>query len=208
MNQPAESPTPDEKAKRGRRFALLVMLICAAPLVASYSLYYLWKPEGGATNYGTLLKVMPLYENASGAAPIKRLDGDVTKLAELKGKWIMLTVDEAACTEKCAEKLFKMRQVREIMNKDKGRIATVFLVSDDAPVETMLIRAYEETLMLRARGHALLAVLPVDAGGKLTDHIYVIDHYGNLMMRYPKDADPSRMKKDWSKLMAASKTRQ
>ena len=208
MTSASHSLSPDQKAKRGRRFALLVMLICAAPLIASYSLYYLWKPEGGATNYGTLLKVTQLYENGPGAAPIKRLDGEASKLADLKGKWLMLTVDEAACTEKCAEKLYKMRQVREIMNKDKGRIATVLLVTDDAPVETMLIRAYEETLMLRARGHALLAALPVEAGGRVTDHIYVIDHYGNLMMRYPKDADPNRMKKDWAKLMAASKTRQ
>ena len=37
------------------------------------------------------------------------------------------------------------------------------------------------------------------------DHIYVIDPLGNLMMRYRRDADPNRMKKDIAKLLRASR---
>ena len=198
--------TPAEQAK-SRRQLFLVLAVCAAPLIASYSLYYLWKPDGAKTNYGTLLPVMQLYDKPAGTAPIKRLDGDATTLASLKGQWLMVTPDAAACDDACATKLYKMRQVREIQNKNKDRITNVLLVTDDAPVETILIRAYDQTLMLRAKDHPLLEALPADAGTKSSDHIYVIDHYGNLMMRFPKEADPNLMKKDWAKLLNASKTR-
>jgi glutathione peroxidase-family protein len=46
--------------------------------------------------------------------------------------------------------------------------------------------------------------LPADAGTSAEDHIYLIDPLGNLMMRFPKDPDPGKMKKDISKLLRAS----
>ena len=33
------------------------------------------------------------------------------------------------------------------------------------------------------------------------NHIYLIDPQGNLMLRWPRDADPSRMLKDLQRLM-------
>ncbi len=37
------------------------------------------------------------------------------------------------------------------------------------------------------------------------DHIYVVDPLGNLMLRFPRDADPRRMMKDLSRLLKASR---
>lgn len=37
------------------------------------------------------------------------------------------------------------------------------------------------------------------------DFIYVIDPLGNLMMRYPRDADPNGMKKDFVRLLKVSR---
>jgi hypothetical protein len=36
------------------------------------------------------------------------------------------------------------------------------------------------------------------------DHIYLIDPFGNLMMRFPRGVDPQRMKKDIDRLMKVS----
>jgi glutathione peroxidase-family protein len=44
----------------------------------------------------------------------------------------------------------------------------------------------------------------LEPGGKVEEHIYLIDPLGNLMMRFPKDADPSKVKKDIGKLLKAS----
>jgi hypothetical protein len=49
----------------------------------------------------------------------------------------------------------------------------------------------------------LLAKLP--AAGSVRDHIYVVDPLGNVVLRYPRDADPSRIKKDLSRLLRASR---
>jgi len=35
---------------------ILLLLACAAPVIASYLAYYVFKPEGGKTNYGTLIQ--------------------------------------------------------------------------------------------------------------------------------------------------------
>ena len=58
--------------------------------------------------------------------------------------------------------------------------------------------------MLRVKPDVLRAWLPTDAGTTIADHIYMIDPLGNLMMRFPKDADPNKVKKDIAKLLKAS----
>ena len=36
------------------------------------------------------------------------------------------------------------------------------------------------------------------------DHIYLVDPLGNLMMRFPRDPDPSKMLKDLQRLLKYS----
>jgi hypothetical protein len=57
--------------------------------------------------------------------------------------------------------------------------------------------------MLTAQGSPLLSRLPAERS--VRDHIYIIDPLGNLMMRYPRDADPSKIKKDVVKLLKVSR---
>jgi cytochrome oxidase Cu insertion factor (SCO1/SenC/PrrC family) len=37
------------------------------------------------------------------------------------------------------------------------------------------------------------------------DHIYLIDPLGNLVLRYPKNAEPAKMKKDLERLLKYSR---
>jgi len=46
--------------------------------------------------------------------------------------------------------------------------------------------------------------LPLEKGGKVEEHIYLIDPMGHLMMRFPKNADPAKVKKDLVKVLKAS----
>ncbi len=56
--RPAAQPGQAQKGswQRGRWMMLLIALICAAPVVASYITYYVIKPKGGSTSYGTLVE--------------------------------------------------------------------------------------------------------------------------------------------------------
>lgn len=193
-----------EKSKQqrtGRWKLFAVLAVCASPVIASYLTYYVIKPEG-RTNYGALIDPRAHPMPALGATT---LDGKPVALDSLKGKWVMLQVGEADCPPACQRRLYEMRQLRLAQGKDMDRIERVWLITDDKPLETMLMREYDGTYMLRVRPEALARWLPAEAGTTAADHIYMIDPLGNLMMRFPKEADPNRVKKDVSKLLKASR---
>jgi cytochrome oxidase Cu insertion factor (SCO1/SenC/PrrC family) len=189
------------KPKRSNWALYLVIAICAAPVIASYFAYYVIKPEG-RNNYGMLLdpRAYPIPELRA-----TTLDGKPAALQDLKGKWLMLMAHGADCNEACGEQLFKMRQLRLMQGKEMDRVERVWLITDDKPVETMLLRQYDGTHFLRADGETVKRWLPTDAGSGIDEHIYMIDPMGNLMMRFPKNADPSKVNKDVGKLLKASR---
>ncbi len=185
---------------KGRRMMLIVLAICAAPMIFSYVTYYLIKPEV-RTNYGELIdpRKYPI-PDLGGAS----LDGKPTSLEQLKGKWILLQVDAAVCDKACTQKLYYMRQLRLTQGKEMGRVERVWLITDDAPLDIALMKEYDGTHFLRVDAQKLAAWLPAAEGGKASDHLYMIDPLGNLMMRFPKDPDANKIKKDISRLLKAS----
>ena len=185
---------------RGRWKLFLVMAICAAPIVASYLTYYVIKPQS-RTNYGTLLdpRRYPLPQMHG-----RMLDGTPARLEDYRGKWIMLQVADGSCDTACQTRLFVMRQLRLMQGKEMERIERVWLITDAQPLDTMTMREFDGTDMLRIDAKSLQAWLPTDPGSTVADHIYLIDPLGNLMMRFPKDADPNKMKKDIARLLRAS----
>lgn len=170
-------------------------------MVLSYLTYYVIKPEG-RTNYGALLdpRAHPIPELGTAA-----LDGKPATLKDYAGKWILLQADAADCAKPCKDKLYWQRQVRLTQGKDMERIERVWLVTDDAPLETALMKEYDGTRILRVDPKKLAAWLPAEQGTAISDHIYVIDPLGNLMMRFPKDPDPNKIKRDITKLLKASR---
>src|SRR5688500_5285069 len=59
-----QSPASDANRARGRRplTLWLILAACAAPIVASYVAYYLWRPTEHV-NYGELIEPRPLPES-------------------------------------------------------------------------------------------------------------------------------------------------
>jgi len=201
MTETAPAAQPASHWRRNRTLYLL-LAVCLAPVIASYTAYYLLPPSG-RTNYGTLIEPQrPLPVLA-----LRRLDGTAVDASSLRGSWLMVQVDGGACDAACAKKLWQMRQVRLTTGKDADRVQRLWLIVDEAPLATSLIREYDGTVFLRASAAQAADFLPLPAqpGASLADHIWLIDPLGNLMMRWPKDADPSRMKKDLIKLLKASK---
>jgi peroxiredoxin len=180
----------------------LVLIVCIIPVVASYLAYYVFQPAS-RTNYGALIDPQVAVPPLS----LTRLDGTSFDLASLRGEWVMLTVDRAECAEPCQKKLWNMRQVRTATGKERDRIERVFLIVDDAPTTTLLLREYEGTHFVRASAKELggFLALPQEGSAVLEDCVWLIDPLGHLMLRWPKAADPTRMKKDMDKLLSASR---
>lgn len=185
------------KQRSGRRKMLLIAALCLAPFIAAWIAYYYVQPPA-ANNYGDLIPAHPLID-----PPLRHLDGRAFRLSELKGKWVMLQIDRADCADACRAKLYSMRQVRLSQGREMDRIERVWLILDDRPLDTMLMREYDGTRMLRAGGSPILGEFP--ANGNVSDHIYLIDPLGNVMLRFPKDADPGRIRKDLARLLRVSR---
>lgn len=191
----------DNRKIAGRWKLLAVLAVCAAPMIASYFTYYVIKPTS-KNNYGTIIDPrqypMPPLSMTSeeGAKPVA--------LSELKGKWLMLQVDAGSCAENCQKKLLEMRQLRLSQGKAMDRVERVWFITDGQVIDPKIKPGIAGTHLLRTDRAALEKWLPTDAGTQIQDHIYVIDPLGNLMMRFPKDADPNKVKKDLGKLLKAS----
>jgi hypothetical protein len=190
----------NKSTSAGRWKLFAVLAVCAAPIIFSYFTYFVIKPEG-RTNYGTILdpRLYPMPKLGSSL-----LGGEAKELDAFKGKWIMLQIDSGACAETCQKKLYEMRQLRLIQGKEMDRVERVWLVTDEQPIDTALIRMFDGMRILKVNVNALKSWLPVEADTQLHDHVFMIDPLGNLMMRFPKNADPQKMKKDIAKLLRAS----
>jgi cytochrome oxidase Cu insertion factor (SCO1/SenC/PrrC family) len=163
----------------------LLGAVCAAPFILGTAAYVFdWAPDRRA-NYGELVTPRPL----SGAP-----------LDALRGKWVLISFDAATCDAYCERKLYLMRQVRAAQGKDAGRVERVWALTDTARPRAELLGAIEGTHVVPLKGASALQGFPGDA----TDHIYVIDPLGNLMMRFPREPDPSKMLKDVQRLLRLS----
>jgi len=189
-----------QKQISGRWKLLAVLAVCASPLIFSYLTYYVIKP-GGRTNYGTLIDPRE--------HPIPKLDttdlqGKPVALEAWKGKWIMLQAAPGDCQQACKEQQVKIRQLRLMQGKGMERIERVWLITDNAPLDIELMKVIDGARFLRVKPEAVKAWLPVEQGSDVTDHLYLIDPLGNLMMRFPKNAEPNKVTKDIGKLLKAS----
>lgn len=175
----------------------LIIALAAAPVAASYFLYYFWPPTS-TVNYGELIEPRPLPD-----PQLRLADGAAFQLSRLRGKWVLVSLDSGRCDERCDRKLLYMRQLRLTQGKDMERVERAWLISDDVVPRPEAVAPYQGTWLVRAAGAGLLEQFPAPSAA--ADHIYVIDPLGNLMMRFPRNPEPGRMIKDLSRLLKASR---
>jgi hypothetical protein len=199
-------PVLDDAPRRtstGRMKMLLVLAVCAAPVVASYLTYFVIRPEG-RTNYSELIE--PL-RPIPAALPLTDLQGTPVNADALKGQWLLVVVSGGACNAVCEKHLWVQRQLRETLGREKDRLDKVWLIDDAAvPRAPTLdaIRTNTTATVLRVPAGALSGWLAPAAGRKLEDHLYIVDPLGNWMMRVPAEPEPGKLKRDIEKLLRAS----
>lgn len=204
----------EQKKHRSKTPLIIILLMSLAPLVAALIVYFIpeLRPEGSAA-YGELVQPQRPMPNAKDL-PLTTLDGKPFDLGSLKGKWIMMAADGAACPEACARKLYIIRNTHASQGKHVERLARVWFITDDAPVPEKVLEAYKGAVMVRVNpvvlqqfllGGAAGSVTPEQARQGLSTPIWVIDPLGNLMLQYPAVADPEMFRKDIRKLIKSSR---
>jgi hypothetical protein len=201
LAEPAQAQA--QRTRRGRLKMLLVLLACAAPVLASYFTYFVVRPEG-RTNYGEL--ILPTREMPA-TLPLSTLDGAAVVPASLRGQWLLVVVMPSACDSACEKRLLMQRQLREMLGRERDRLDKLVLVADAGAIKPELRAALEAAptaTMLRSPREALAQWLAPVAGHSLDEHLYVVDPLGQWMMRMPVQADPQRVMRDLNKLMRGS----
>ena len=191
----------DAATKRGRIQMILLLLVCAAPVLASYFTFYVIKPQGGKTNIGQL--VSPVQ-----TMPLDGLD------AQIQGKWTLLLARPASdCkvgNDACVSLLYLMRQVRVAMGKESQRLQLIWLVTDGEAINPELQKSYDKEVagftFIRlpkdqVQREKLLQWLQLD---NASTAIHMMDPHGDRMMRFatnPEAPDFKKMSKDIEKLL-------
>lgn len=191
-----------QRTRAGRWKMLLVAIVCAAPVLASYFMYYVVRPEG-RRNYGELIDPQRPIPSIKGTT----LDGQAVSLPTLEGQWLLVSVAGGACDTACERHLYLQRQLREGLGKDKDRVDWVWLVDDAVPVRDALKPALRDATVLRVDRAQLADWLSPAPGRQLADHLYVVDPMGHWMMRFPAADDTAaaeKVRKDLEQLMRAS----
>jgi hypothetical protein len=152
--------------------------------VLGWAAWYFGWGTGSPGNYGELITPRTL----SGPP-----------FAELRGKWVLVSLDAAACDAYCEKKLYFMRQLRKAQGANQARIERLWVITDSGTPRPELLAAIEGTQL--ARNIEMKELFP----GNGREHIYLVDPLGNLMLRFPRDPDPSRMIKDLQRLLKYSR---
>jgi hypothetical protein len=203
---PAQGPGagPRETAS-GRRQLLILGLLFLLPVVAAYVAYFFFPPSG-RTNYGELIEQRDVGDFP--LAPLATAAGSVPEgasMASLRGRWVFVVAAPAACDDRCRRDLYNIRQVRLTTGDERDRIERLWIVTDERDPPADLLAAHEGLRLARADPRMFAATFPAGETGDAAAHIYLVDPLGHLMMRFPADPDPSRMKKDISRLLKVSR---
>lgn len=202
-SQPDPRALGEPQQRAGRLRMLLVLAVCAAPVIASYFTFYVIKPKGSA--YGEL--ITPTVQLPANL-PLTDLQGQRVAAESLHGQWLLVAVQPSACDAACERELFVQRQLREMLGKERDRVDKIWLIPDDGTPRPEVLAAVQqkgvEATVLRVPQEALAGWLKPAEGKTLRDHFYVVDPLGRWMLRAPADPDPKKFQGDLSKLLKAS----
>lgn len=196
----------DERARRtwsGRLQMALILLVCAAPVAASYFAFYVARPAGGEAAYGQLIQPSVGLPDVDARDP----QGRSIALRSLKGQWLLVVVASGACDRDCDQRLFMQRQLREMLGRERERVDKLWLITDEVALRPELVAALAAgapVTALRLPREDVLGWLKPAPGRALEDHLYLVDPMGEWMMRFPAAPDPSRVKRDLERLLRAA----
>lgn len=172
-----------------------IIVVCTLPVIASYLAFYVWKPQD-SVNYGELMSPRALPDaTLSVPAGLPGVDR-----GSMNGHWTLVYAGPAACGDACQQALYATRQTRLAQGKEMDRVSRLWLVTDGGTPAPALLEAHPEMRVAHA-DPGWLALLPNAEQGVF---VYLVDPLGNVMMRFPEQADIKLVIKDLQRLLKYS----
>lgn len=202
-------PEIDPVARRKSRTKLLLIIaIFGIPLILASIYLQMVRSSGGQlgdTSRGQLIQpAVPLTEFSLLQA------GEPFNLDTVRGSWTMLYMPQGECADACKLNLYHMRQVRLALNHRMDRVQRAVLLESEGQLPEELLAEHLGLMAVigSAQEQAVLRNQVESAESKmdsLDDAIYLIDPFGNLMLRFPPDLKPKSMLKDIKHLLKVSR---
>jgi len=194
-----------QKKTLSRTYLIAMFAVFFAPLFFAMWLFFganTWLSKN-TQNHGELIQPLkPLNEFS-----MRSIAGTTWQEENFLGKWTLLYLGDEYCDLYCEASLFKMRQVRLTLGRERQRVQRKYLgihTHKNSKLVRAILTRYPDMQVDWFEAKQIDTALP-----PLRDiekhQIYVIDPLGNLMMFYNKDATSKGMKKDLKRLLKVSK---
>ena len=125
-------------------------------------------------------------------------------LKELQGHWLLVNLlPQTECNKSCQDGLYKTNQITLMMGKDIARIRRVaVIINQQQPLPQQW---QDDARLLKVAPSIKLqdAFTKIQGAGQ-PGALLIMDPLGNLMMKYPPDYDPYKVRNDLSKLLRIS----
>ena len=194
--------------KLGRAKLLGLMGLYAAPLILAWAWFaYVSSNEGaGVSVNGELIHpAVPLenFDLSSAEKPEWGLD-------DIRGKWSMVYFADNTCDEACETALFNMRQIRLSTGRRMERVQRIVVTPAWSEMQEKLVNANEGLYVIggNTENIEILATQFENAQSEMAECdgcTYLVDPYGNLMMRFSPDLPPAKILKDLKHLLKISR---
>ena len=224
--QQGEIAIDPAKAKAARKRFLLILACFGIPLVLAIIWLQVVRTQGGTwgnTSRGELIHpALPLEAFSLNQFIVKnegdtpeeayREPGEAFTVDGFRKIWSLVYLPVGECGEVCEKNYYHMRQVRLALNNRMSRVQRVTVLQspdqlgDELLAEHLGLRVLsgddEKVATLR---NQIINAETERKMEKLPDAIYVVDPFGNVMMRFPPDLDPGKMLKDLKHLLKVSR---
>lgn len=192
-----------ESTRRRARlqFLALAAIFLGPVAVAAWMYYGSHMVPGHHVNHGALMPPGTVLPSAALATPA----GGRVEDGFLRRRWSLVYLVGDRCAEACKADLAELKKVRLAMDHERDRVQRVLL--GHAPCcAADSIGGSDPDLTVGyldgAEAAALSALLPTPGAGPRD--VYVVDPLGNLVMRFPGEADRKGLIKDLDKLLRLS----
>lgn len=190
------------------QLGLLVLVFLVPPLVAYLLFFSGYRPEG-SVNHGELVTPARPVDHDMG---MRKIDGGDFNFAGPARKWTLFYLVGSRCDAVCDEGLYKIQQVRLTQGREMDRVQSIAMLPADAPPDEIekIRTAYPGIVVVLATGETYEGLIGQFQNGEESTlqgdgRVFMVDPIGNIMMSYPRDADPTGMKKDLKRLLKVSK---
>jgi cytochrome oxidase Cu insertion factor (SCO1/SenC/PrrC family) len=198
------------RTRKGRLLMIIVLLICASPVVMSYLTYYVIRPSS-IRSFGELVQPTRAIPSLN-VEVITKPSAETRKLENLqslKGQWLLINVSTSGCEQACQESLYFQRQIHTALGREKDRVDRVWLIADDKSPAPELVQAVGESWVIKANAQELAKWFGIASQSSMNEHMYLVDPMGELMMQFPAhiqiDTAP-KIRRDIERVLRASES--